>query len=375
MIAGGLCALALLGSQAMAARDTGGYPYAGKPCIRTPFAASGTKANWCPNFEWGAKRNDVSAANVISPYGYYYRNCTDYVAWRLDTNGISPAQYKGLGNAKKWATPPAKNKLFVDNQPAIGAVAVRPTGTYGHLAYVEDILPDGQIRVSQYNKAADGNYSVQTGQPAVMGFTRFVHFELYQTPSAAPVIAVPSTAPVPEPPAPESPVTVEPQIVSSIPTVDPVPAIEAVVAVPTALPTPSEPAQAQPQPQPEQPPAVLAAVTDNVQPEPKPKTAEEVSAPLPAPQPVPEPIQIALATHTTVPTPASKLPSKPPADSPPVTTAPTQITQPKPKTLPIKPTAQVTRKTDFWPMVYLFLAVGGCELALWRRLTHRPYEA
>ena len=234
------------------AAEAGGYPYAGKPCVHAPYQASGSAPQWCPGYDWGDRPNDTSSANVISPYGYYYRNCTDYVAWRLAGLGIAPAQYKGLGNAKEWGRPPAAHGLRVDATPAAGAAAVRTTGVYGHVAYVEVVHADGTITVAQYNKQATGVFSVESGTPAALGFSLFVHFELFAAPpEPAPVVLSPqepvpiapveAVQPVPPASAPE-PTSTTP--VLDTPPVQPEPATvseAAIRPVPDASVTPQVP--------------------------------------------------------------------------------------------------------------------------------------
>lgn len=187
-----------------ASAQNGAYPYPDKPCVWAPHARQGVGPNWCPNYDWGDQPGSTAAANVISPYGYYYRNCTDYAAWKVHAQGVSPAQYKGLGNAKDWAARGPRNGLRVDGVPAVGSVAVRTTGKYGHTAYVEEVRPDGTIRVSQYNAKADGNYSEAVGTPRQFGFSVFVHFEDYMPkptpPPTQPSISQPVAEPVDPPP-------------------------------------------------------------------------------------------------------------------------------------------------------------------------------
>ena len=187
--------------QAPAARAAADkYPYAGKPCVWSPHAVKGSKANWCADFVWGDKAKDSTAANVISSYGYYYRNCTDYAAWKVHGQGVLPERYKGLGNAKTWAVRAAAKGIKVDGKPAVGSVAVRTTGKYGHTAYVEAVHPGGTIKVSQYNNGADGEYSESTGTPTALGFSAFVHFEVYAP--KPPTVSKPAV-PAPKPPAPQ----------------------------------------------------------------------------------------------------------------------------------------------------------------------------
>lgn len=208
--------------------DEAVYPYAGKPCIWAPYTASGTQANWCPDYDWGDVREDESAHNVLSPYGYYYRNCTDYTAWKVSARGVTPSLYTGLGNAKDWAVRAAAKGLRVDNVPAPGAVAVRTTGVYGHTAFVEAVDGAGGIVVSQFNYRGDGNYSVMHGTPVGLGFVAFIHFE-----DSIPMPAVqPPVAPVETtPPAEPAPIAEEPvEQVAELPEASAVESLEPVAA-------------------------------------------------------------------------------------------------------------------------------------------------
>ena len=105
----------------------GWYPYPNMPCEHSPYATSGKSTYnptvpWCTNYDWGTKPfTSESDSSLLSPYGYGYRNCTDYVAWKVSTLGVQPAQYKGLGNGKNWASPPSVNKLTVNGTPAVGS--------------------------------------------------------------------------------------------------------------------------------------------------------------------------------------------------------------------------------------------------------------
>jgi surface antigen len=168
-----------------AAADTGGYPYASMPCEHSPYGVSGG-ANYCVDYDWGPKHTQAfNDPSEISPYGYAYRNCTDYVAWKLASLGVQPVQYKGLGNASSWGTLAAKHSVTNNATPAVGSVAVNTTaaGGLGHVAFVYAIS-GSQISVGEYNQDEDGNYSTATGTPAQLGFTSFDHFEQYETPGS-----------------------------------------------------------------------------------------------------------------------------------------------------------------------------------------------
>lgn len=163
-----------------AAADTGGYPYATMACEHSPYATSGT-GYWCANYDWGpvhtAAYDDPSE---ISPYGYAYRNCTDFVAWKLDSLGVPASVYKGLGNANTWGTRAAGHGVTNNSTPAVGSVAVSTAGTSGHVAFVTAVN-GANITVAEYNENEDGNYGTRVGTPSALGFSSFDHFEAYES--------------------------------------------------------------------------------------------------------------------------------------------------------------------------------------------------
>lgn len=92
----------------------------------------------------------------IDNWGYCYRQCVSYVAWKLYATGRNaPVNY---GNAADWAwRTPVSQRGYT---PKVGAVAVWG-GYEGHVAYVEEIYGDGTVRISEYNAvpALQGKYS------------------------------------------------------------------------------------------------------------------------------------------------------------------------------------------------------------------------
>ncbi|MEO8954926.1 MAG: CHAP domain-containing protein [Ktedonobacteraceae bacterium] len=207
--------LALAGTRIIPTKAaTSSYPYATMPCVWPPYATNGPKAYkyqnaWCKLVDkktgkivsyddWGTIPGNSTNASEIDPvYGYAYRNCTDYVAWKLSTLGVKPQLYKGLGNAKDWANPPSTNHLTVNGTPAVGSAAVKTSGTFGHVAFVEKISKDSKgntiLTVSEFNEYFDGNYDTRTGTLAALGFSKFVHFEKYETGSPTPTPTPPPT--------------------------------------------------------------------------------------------------------------------------------------------------------------------------------------
>ena len=162
----------------------GGYPYASEPCEHYPYQISGT-GYWCANYDWGPKHTQkYNDPSEISPYGYTYRNCTDFVAWKVASLGVPAGQYRGLGEAKDWASPPAANKLTVNTTPAVGAASVDTTGKFGHVAYISAYNGStGVITVEEYNEDENGIYGTRTGTLPDLGFSKVVHFEKFESSS------------------------------------------------------------------------------------------------------------------------------------------------------------------------------------------------
>lgn len=146
--------------------DDGGYPYA-------TYAGPGTNAS-----EW--IWTDEGGEMYSQKYKFAYRNCTDYVAWKLDAaNGW----YVGasMGHAKSWKSwAQAKPRNYVvDDKPVRGAVAWWDghewNGGYGHVAYVLDVTGDGKkVTLGEYNYNLDGTYSTRTiNKENVDGYIHF----------------------------------------------------------------------------------------------------------------------------------------------------------------------------------------------------------
>ncbi|MEV6118264.1 CHAP domain-containing protein [Streptomyces sp. NPDC052109] len=119
------------------------------------------------------------------PWREYYGQCDSFAAWKVYENlhgpgaaprpasypapgwapsdsSLSPVDQDTWGNAGDWpATAPAHGAR-VDTTPVPGSVAVWADGTLGpvgHVAYVDDVYPDGSITVENYNLHVNGEYS------------------------------------------------------------------------------------------------------------------------------------------------------------------------------------------------------------------------
>src|ERR1019366_9327644 len=85
--------------------------------------------------------------------GYAFGNCTYWAAMRRAQIG-EPIP-NNWGNAITWATNAALDGYVVDHTPSYGAVWQWPQapGGLGHVAFVEQVYPDGSYEISEMNAA------------------------------------------------------------------------------------------------------------------------------------------------------------------------------------------------------------------------------
>ncbi len=146
---------------AQAGASTGGYPY-------WSYAGPGTNP---ATYTWTDARG-----NGFSPYGYAYRNCTDYVAWKLSTANRF-RDYRGLGNAVSWAGTARARGYAVNHVPARGAVAwwgAEMFGGFGHVAWVVAV-DVGSVKIAEYNHAGNGTFDLRDVAPGAAD--SYIHFK------------------------------------------------------------------------------------------------------------------------------------------------------------------------------------------------------
>ncbi len=106
-----------------------------------------------------------TAGHSLSPLNYYYRQCVDFVAWRLNRDaGSYEAPFKyvwsnltpGGGNASQWKAAWEAKGWPVSMDPVIGAVAWFPGN---HVAYVKSVNGDGTVTIEEYNGMGTRVYS------------------------------------------------------------------------------------------------------------------------------------------------------------------------------------------------------------------------
>lgn len=144
-----------------------------------------------------------SPANQVDPWGFYTRQCTSFVAWRLNAaNGVSfsnqmvgPNGKKGRwGNAYNWDDNARLIGYRVDTIPAVGAVAQwnagEGMGAYGHVAWVAAVNSDGSVVIEDYNRASKYGYGTTT-----IRAPRYIHIKDLSPPASPPPPVVNSITP------------------------------------------------------------------------------------------------------------------------------------------------------------------------------------
>jgi surface antigen len=103
----------------------------------------------------------------LSPLAYVTRQCTDFVAWRLNRDaGVTHGPWKyvwsnmtpGHGNASAWAAAWRNNGWKTSNTPVPGAVA---WFNGNHVAYVKSV-DGGNVALEEYNWGGSRSYHTRT---------------------------------------------------------------------------------------------------------------------------------------------------------------------------------------------------------------------
>ncbi len=109
----------------------------------------------------------------VDNWGMYNRECVSYTAFKVAQSGRRMPYWGGRGNAKQWPGNARAENIAVDGNPQVGDVAISTAGFYGHAMYVEAVLGNGRILISQYNAAWDGRYTEVVISAAGL---QFIHF-------------------------------------------------------------------------------------------------------------------------------------------------------------------------------------------------------
>jgi surface antigen len=164
---------------------TGGYPYANMPCELAPYNTVGYCNTVSGPYDWGPVKNG-SPASQLSPYRYGYRNCTDYVAWKIH-QVLGVTLPTTLGNAATWGPRLKKAGYHYDSTPRPGDIAAWNTGAggFGHVAYVYAVK-NGVASLDEYNVAGTGAFSSNrtTASSSAGAPSEYVHIGALPTGSA-----------------------------------------------------------------------------------------------------------------------------------------------------------------------------------------------
>jgi surface antigen len=112
--------------------------------------------------------------NAVSPMGFNFRNCTDFVAWRLNEHlGTTSAPYafswwtfvgsSGDGDAIGWKQDAMSHGFPVDSTPQVGSVAWWGNAPFGHVAIVTAVNGNGSVNVEEYNATVPYGWDARQG--------------------------------------------------------------------------------------------------------------------------------------------------------------------------------------------------------------------
>jgi surface antigen len=113
-----------------------------------------------------------SQGGGVSPLGYYYRECVDFVAWRLNRDaGSTGSPWRfiwtnltpGGGDASEWKSNWDDHGWPTGSTPIAGAVA---WFNGNHVAYVSRVNDDGTILIEEYNHGSTHLYGQRTISPS-----------------------------------------------------------------------------------------------------------------------------------------------------------------------------------------------------------------
>lgn len=121
---------------------------------------------------------DIPMDSTIDDWGMYNRECVSYTAFRVAASGRHMPYWGGVGNANQWDENARRAGWGVDGNPRSGDVAIWNAGYYGHAMYVDSVMGDGSIVISEYNYDWTGRYSqrvLSRAQYQGQGLV-FIHF-------------------------------------------------------------------------------------------------------------------------------------------------------------------------------------------------------
>lgn len=125
--------------------------------------------------DYPANLRSAAKDALVDPWNFFNRECTSFVAWRLNhTNGVGFHNYylgPHWGNAENWGAAARAAGLTVNSTPAVGAVA---WWSSNHVAWVAEVN-GSSITIEEYNYNYNGNYNRRT--IAASSVSGFIHIK------------------------------------------------------------------------------------------------------------------------------------------------------------------------------------------------------
>jgi surface antigen len=127
-----------------------------------------------------ARIANCTATCYPDEWGFCKKNCTSYIAWKINSTGGSNSFTNRMnggkwGNAYNWDDNASRLGITVNNTPSVGAIAQwnekEVAGGLGHVAYVEKVNSDGTVNVSEYNFSNKCGYGERSNKRA----PRYIH--------------------------------------------------------------------------------------------------------------------------------------------------------------------------------------------------------
>lgn len=134
--------------------------------LNAAYNASGARALG-DDYPWPYELADVEGGG-LSPLNYFYRECVDFVAWRLNRDaGSYKAPFKWTwsnltptgGNASQWRYAWENHGWPMSTKPIVGSVA---WFNGNHVAYVTRVNTDGTVFIEEYNHGGTHVYGQRT---------------------------------------------------------------------------------------------------------------------------------------------------------------------------------------------------------------------
>ena len=135
--------------------------------------------------DYPARLKSAGLDALVDPWQFYNRECTSWVAWRLNSeNQVAFTDYwQGVhwGNASNWKYAANQLNIPVDNNATRGAVAWWAKGSAGssrgHVAWVQTVS-DNAITIEEYNYLRAGFYDTRTiSSSSSMWPSGFIHIK------------------------------------------------------------------------------------------------------------------------------------------------------------------------------------------------------